>query len=332
MAATRRDEPARRGRRHDLLFDIDGQPVVVEVKSVVTSPDAPNLIDLIRRHGGNGLVAADRIAAAAKQQFIEAGVGFLDRRGRLRLVVPGSIFVDTVVSPPPSRSASLRSLASGPLTSEVTKEVAVVLLADGHESLGVRQLAARIDRAPSSVFNSLKRLRDAGLVTSQNRPVNPDLFWELESAWSCEVHSLAGVPSRDELVLVSALRLGLGHRERGMRVLDPEGWALTDVSAAGAWGVPLKAPSSYRPHFYVPSWAVLHHAIAALGSATGPETAQCTVRVAPIRLVCRRRLIRPRCPWPVVDHIVMALDLVQHHLAGRKALDRWHPQGLARVW
>ena len=307
VVATRREARSGPGRRPDLLFDIDGRSVVVEVKSVVSEPDVPRLLAHIRRHGGSGLVAAERIAAGAKERFIEAGVGFLDRRGRLRLVVPGALFVDMPIAPGRSRPA-----AGGPLGSEVSKEVAIVLLSDFEDPLGVRQLAYRIDRAPSSVFEALKRLREAGLVTVANEPVIPDLFWELAANWKREAHGVAALPAPGSV--------------RGER------WVLTDAPAAVAWGIPIDVAPDHPPDFYVPSANALHHAMAAFGPATTPGETACTLRVAPARVACRRWVSRPTSDWPVADHIVVALDVAQDRVAGRRALARWHPRGIVRVW
>jgi hypothetical protein len=36
--------------------------------------------------------------------------------------------------------------------------------------------------------------------------------------------------------------------------------------------------------------------------------------------------------WPVVNHVIAALDLAQDQGRGREALAQWDPKGLARVW
>jgi hypothetical protein len=36
--------------------------------------------------------------------------------------------------------------------------------------------------------------------------------------------------------------------------------------------------------------------------------------------------------YPVVNHVVVALDLAQDQGRGREALEQWNPEGVVRVW
>lgn len=327
VIAVRRPAPPGDGDRPDLVLDIGGQLVAVEIKSVVSETDALSVVDQLGRYGGPWIVAAERIAEGAKDQFIKAGVGFYDRRGRVRLVVPGITFVDAMTPRAESRSA-----AGVPLGGEVAKEVALVLLSDPAHRRGVRELARTVVRSPSSVFEALRGLQSAGLVTSANEPLVPDLFWELEAHWHRQVYPLAAVPAAFSASVTDLLQLGLGHGPDGRGwELDVEGWALTGTLAAVAWGVPLVSPPTYPPDFYVPSLALLHRAFATLGKAPSMDERACTVSTAPARLVCRRRFDRGSI-WPVADHVVVALDLAKDQSRGREALERWRPEGTVRVW
>ena len=327
LSAVRRPAPPSEGGRPDFVLDVGGQVLVVEVKTVVSEVDASSVVDQLRRYGGAGLVAAERIAEGAKDQFVRAGVGFYDRRGRLRLVVPGVVFVDAMTQP-----AGLRPTVGVPLGGEVAKEVAIVLMSDPQRRPGLRQLARDIGRSPSSVFEALQRLQTAGLITSGHEPLVPDLFWELEAQWHRQVYPLAATPEPFGASVTDLFQLGLGRGDADGWLLDPEGWALTDTVAAVTWGMPLVASPSYPPDFYVPSAAVLHRAVATLGRASNMEERACTVSMAPARLVCRRRVNRPGSVWPLADHVVVALDLAKDRARGREALEQWRPEGFVRVW
>ncbi len=49
------------------------------------------------RRTAPALVAAGRISEGAMERFKDAGLGYYDRRGRLRLVIPGTVVVDAPV-------------------------------------------------------------------------------------------------------------------------------------------------------------------------------------------------------------------------------------------
>src|SRR5688500_8252198 len=68
-------------------FAVEGgtQRFAVEVKSLVTAASAEHLAERLRDVGLPVIVVADRIAAEAKLRLERAGIGFLDRRGELRL-------------------------------------------------------------------------------------------------------------------------------------------------------------------------------------------------------------------------------------------------------
>lgn len=310
----------------DFVFQIGGTDVAVAVKPVVTAADASMLIEKARKAGLPLLVAAERIADSARAELREAGVGYFDRRGRLRLVLPG-VFVDTDV---PGRAPHSTEMA--PLSGETAKEVALVLLAEPVARHGVREIARALERSPSSVSTALEGLRAAGLATTANEPLIPDLFWELEAVWRRQVIALADLPRPGEARRTDQLGLGLSRGNASGLVLDEAGWALTDTLAAAAWGMPIVASSDYPPDFYVPSQTLLTRAVSMLGRAPGPAERACTVAVPPARFACRQRVSLPGEAWPVASHIVVALDLAKDRARGRDALDHWNPEGLARVW
>jgi hypothetical protein len=308
--------------RLDAFLRVNGHVVAVEAKSVVTGASAPQLLFLAETLANPLLVVADRIAEDAKARFQEGGVNYYDARGHVRLVLPG-VFVDTELN---STLDSRYIKASSPLDGEVAKEVALILLDKPDVVSGVRSIARTIQRAPSAVANALKRLRGAGLVTSANEPVTPELFWELAAVWRRAPIALASAPRPVEARTTDPLNLGLKP--------DVElGWALTDSSAARAWGMPLVLSSDYPPDFYVPSVTSMQRAIATLGGIVRSDERGCTVSLAPTPLVCHRRVTLPNEAWKVAEHVVVALDLARDESRGREVLERWiPPEGIVRVW
>lgn len=308
--------------RVDAFLRVNGHFVAVEVKSVVTGASAPQLLSLAETLANPLLIVADRIAEDAKIRFREGGVNYYDARGHVRLLLPG-VFVDTELS---SALDFRNSKASSPLDGEVAKEVALTLLDKPTAVSGVRSIARTIQRAPSAVATALGRLRGAGLVTSANEPIIPELFWELAAVWRRAPIALASAPRPGEARITDPLQLGLESDAR-------HGWALTDSLAARAWGMPLVLSSDYPPDFYVPSFTAMQRAIATLGTIGPSDERGCTVSLAPTPLVCRRRVSLPNESWRVAEHVVVALDLSRDESRGREVLERWAPpDGIVRVW
>jgi len=309
----------------NVVVDVEGRSFDVEVTSVVTAAHGRRAARSRERHERPLLVVADRIAADAKAAFRRAGLNFYDRRGELRLVEP-PLIIDTVV--PSARAVPAGS--NGPLVSQVAKEVAIACLLTPDKPHGVREIARSVERAPSSVSAAMSVLRDDGLLTSAGEVMIPDLFNELLAVWRKRPVPLAALPAVD----------GRGRRpdQFGLGLDDPEhtqGWALSDTVAAGSWGMPIVGRGDHPPDFYVPTNTVLRTARSVLGEAPDPATRACTVAVAPVRLVCLRRVDHSETSgqrWPVANHIVVALDIAQDRARGVEALEQWHPEGIVRAW
>ena len=308
----------------DLIVDVAGQLFDVEVKTVVTAAHGDQLARSLRDHPRPVIVLAQRIASDAKRVLRRRGVNFFDMRGELRIVEP-PLIIDTRV---PATSGTL-SAPVGPLDSQVSKEVAIGCLLTPDQRHGVRELARLLARAPSAVSAAMNGLRSAGLLTSAGEPVRPDLFHELLSVWRRRPVPLAGLP--DPTPGRNATRLGLGLDD----IHSTTGWALTDTLAAASWGMPLVARGDYPPDFYVPSQAELRAARSLLGGVVDAADRACTVAVAPVRLVCRQRFDHSEVSgrrWPVVNHIVAALDIAQDKARGLEAWSDWQPEGIVRAW
>ncbi len=225
--------------------------------------------------------------------------------------------------------AQTLSAPVGPLESQAAKEVAIGCLLMPDQRHGVRELARQLARAPSAVSAVMKSLRPAGLLTSAGEPMRPDLFHELLSVWRRRPVPLAGLP--DPTPGRNATRLGLGLED----IHGTAGWALTDTLAAASWGMPIVARGNHPLDFYVPPQAELRAARSLLGGVVDSADRACTVAVAPVRLVCRQRFDHSEVSgrrWPVVNHIVAALDIAQDKARGLEALSDWQPEGIVRAW
>lgn len=285
---------------------------------LITAGDAERVLNAGRRRGR--LVVADRIAEQARAAFRSGGLNFFDRRGELWLVAP-PIVIDTRVS----RTTNVPD-NSDALSSQVAKETAIACLLTPDRSHGVREVAAYIERAPSAVSHAMAGLRNGGLLTSRGEPTIPDLFTELAFRWHRQPIALAGAPRPDRRSMEVQLELGLKDIESTI------GWALTDTLGAATWGMPIVARGDNPPDFYVPNSTVLRRAVELLGRAPDRTGRACTVAVAPVRFACLRRRRLDGQPWPVANHIVVALDIAADKARGSEVLAQWRPEGIVRAW
>ena len=308
----------------DSVLTVAGQQFDIEVKTIVTAAHADDLTESLRGRDRPVVVVAQRIASDAKRALRRHGVNFFDMRGELRIVDP-PLIIDTRV--PVVRGAAL--MPNGALEGQVAKEVAIACLIAPDRPHGVRALARWAGRSPSAVSAAMTGLRSAGLLTSAGEAMCPDLFHELLAVWYRRAVPLAALP--DPTPSRSATRLGLGLDDSH----NTTGWALSDTLAAVSWGVPIVARGDYPPDFYVPTQAELRAAQSLLGGDVDPADRACTVAVAPVRLVCRQRVDHSDTSgerWPVVNHIVAALDIAHDKARGLEALSQWRPEGIVRAW
>ena len=306
----------------DAVLDVAGHRLGIEIKTVVTAAHGEQLARTVG-HRPLLVVVADRIASDAKQAFRRAGINYFDRRGELRIVEP-PVVIDTVVE----SEAPSGPRASGPLDSEVAREVAIACLLTPDQPHGVRETARYISRAPSAVSTAMAGLREVGLLTSSGEAMAPDLFLELMGMWRRRSVPLATVPDAGTR---NAMRFSLGLDQPE----DVTGWALTDTLAAASWGMPVVARGDHPFDFYVPTESELRAARSILGDATDSASRACTVAVAPVRLACLRRFDHSSTSgerWPVANHIVVALDIAQDRARGLEIINQWEPEGIVRAW
>ncbi len=274
--------------------------------------------------GAVGVLVADRVTGEAREVLRTAGWGWLDLRGHLHIAGEG-LFVDTDI--PALRDTPGRSAA---LAGRVGVEVAAALLVDPTEPVRVRPLAGVLDRAPSTVSEVLSSMTTAGLIDEQRRPAVPELFWELAARWNPSQVDVAAVPGPGDRAVNEVLKLGLGNVE------DAVGWALGDTLAAVAYGAPVSIRSDHPLDFYVADQTTLRRAVQLLGAARDHPSRAATVRVAPVPMVCARRVDATSWTnehWPLAQPLFVALDLAQDPGRGREILDNWTPpEPWRRVW
>ncbi|MYH71569.1 MAG: hypothetical protein F4153_03175 [Acidimicrobiia bacterium] len=310
------------GKRADLILEPAGIELDVKAKPVITAGNGAEIARQDWTDGFTRVWVAERIAAEAKKTFREQGINFFDLRGEIR-IVERPLFIDTKIDVeepyPPARS--------GPLDSQVAKEIAIACLLTPDQPHGVRETARLIGRSPGAVSTAMANLERVGLLTSRAEPLIPDLFHELAIVWRRRPLALAKMPEPE----TGRLSFDAESSPDGM----PSKWTLTDTVAAQSWGIPVVAPGGYPPDFYVPDRTVLHLARRRLGEPESPERRACTVAVAPVRFACRYRFDHSNTSgvkWPVANHIVVALDLAQDKARGMEMVDQWHPKGIVRAW
>jgi len=319
-----------------VLLDTDGRQVLVELKRVST-PSPLQVSRLVadgeRRGHPDALyvLVANRIPEAARAELRSHGWGWLDLRGHVHLVGHG-VFVDADV-PPVQGRADRTDAFSG----SAGLEVACALLLEPDIRHGVRNLARRIGRSPSTVSEVLRAFRSQGLAGPDGVAAVPDLFWETASAWQPRDVWLADLPRPGTGSVNAALKLGFDDVEA------QPGWALTGTLAAAAYGAPVAARSDYPPEFYVPTPAILRRAMRLLGVAVDPDHRRASVRVAPVSAVCEQRVdpfgqqakawASTNEPWPLAHPLFVALDLAHDPGRGREILDGWQPPPpWSRMW
>jgi hypothetical protein len=276
---------------------------VMEVKAV-RETDAALMVHLQRESGSTPtFVVADRISAEARKTLSEAGIAWLDRRGHLWIKTEG-VYVNAEVprsaGPPPTRVVDVLSGTGF--------DVCLAILASPDTQIGVNELARKIGRSPGRVSEILNALRHEGLVEGGNRPVVPDLFWDVADRWRPRWIPLSKEP-RPEPV---------------------DRYRLSGTVGAVALGAPIASGTSW-PQLYVADdddVSLVATAYGASGGSTAAEIAVCPARYA----------FEPdlrggeRGGFLVADHVVVALDLAQDKARGREVLEQWEPEGRRRVW
>jgi hypothetical protein len=297
----------------------------VQPEAVISTGRAVSMIDALKpsERPETTIVVADEISAGARRLLTEAGFGWLDRRGHLRVWVP-PIMLDSDV--PNSRRPGARAESADPIKGRGGLAFAIELLLAPDAPPTLSEIAHRGGLAVSSVSVGAAAVRAAGLLRSDGRPLIPELFHSVAEAWQPAWHWLAEPPHPKGATLTDPLGFGFDD-------LEADGWALTDSRAAAGWNAPLVVSSAIPPTLYVPNERILRRAISLYGVGTTPETSGARIAVAPLPMVCRPRYDVPGEVWPGTNPLFVALDLAQDPARGAEALDHWQPPTpFSRVW
>lgn len=289
-----------------LLTAPDGRQfdLVMREAKVVTPTVARTLTRGRRPPARVSVVIGDLIGEAARQALRDAGWGWLDRRGHLRLLAEG-IWVETAVPPMPRPGTGSGLGESVRGTSGIA--VAAAHLIHPDDPPGVRELARRVGLSAAAISTARRRLVDAGLLARNGEPAVPDLFWALASVWRSSRRGLARVPKTD-------------------------GLAVTGTHAAVALGAPLAATGHYPVHLLAADERAFQRARLLGGEATSTPAA--TLTLAPTPLALDAEIMGPTTVegLPTVHPLFVALELADDPGRGSEALDQWTPHGVVRVW
>lgn len=315
-------------QRSDLVLSApNGAVVRVEVKVVARVDPAS-----IQRFGQSAsqyqsevvVVVADRISTAARAALSDAGLGWFDRRGHLRLVAP-EIFIDADV-PPAGRLTEKRPDG---IRGKAGIAFAVASLLSPEKGPSIRGVAREAGLSAPSVSVAAASLRRAALIHDDGRPLLPDLFWALAEQWRPNFVHLGGD--------LTSTMAGQTDRLGVFGDASEPGWALTGTVAAYSYGAPLVAPSDQPPDFYLPDSRTLAVARRVFGEPTN-EHYSCSIAVAPTPAAClpRRNLLSTSASqfahFLFTRPLFVALELANDKARGQEILADWTPEDGSRVW
>lgn len=307
----------------DLMLTMSGQGELALEVSAASIPTADHVRALAARIPRDAIpvLVADQISSAIRSVLNETGIGWLDRRGHLRLT-GGGIYVDADV-PRLSRNAPKQGIERDPIKGRSGLAAAAALLLRPDDPMGVSEIARAAGLNPSSITRAMTSLAGAGVAERRGRGLYralvPELFWALADVWPREHVTIrwATPPEHDERLRPQDADLAL------------PGWAVAGVSGAVAWGAPLVATADFPVHLYAPDERLVREAKVLNEGGAGNEA---MLSVDPIGLITRDRYRTGSLAWPIAHPLFCALDLTVSS-RDREALEQWAPHdGFARVW
>lgn len=177
----KREPKSPRGRPDALLRlrGPDGREteLVVEVKANVEPRNVMNVVMQLRRWpDARPLVVAPFLSARTREELTDAGAGYADSTGNMRLVLDEpALFIETTgASSNPfsqQRAFPIRTL-KGPSAARVIRA-----LCDFAPPYGIRQLAARVGASPASVSRVVDLLDREALLTRGPRGAVSAVDW-----------------------------------------------------------------------------------------------------------------------------------------------------------
>ena len=284
---------------------VDGQEVELRFEHRAhPTPAALSLLTDDPEDGRATVVIADRISEAGRSVLREAGWGWLDRRGHLRIWAPG-LRLETPFEPPDRRPTRV----GNPWTT-VGLEVAVAALCDPDAPVTARRIAEVIGRSVGATHEMVGRFTELGLVGQRTRlALLPELFWETAAQWPDGGWTALPIPIDDLAAHVDTTDL--------IRV---------DERAATLGGARIAAAGDLPARVYVPSTQMLRRARALADRSEGDDQpTRCWVREAPVNWLPTMDEHPPDAdhPWWVAHPIVSALRLAADPARGREIVEDW---------
>jgi hypothetical protein len=295
---------------------VDGDVLVVDGARLVphlvgrAHPTPADLDRLVAEDRGRlpALVVADRISEPGRDVLRDAGWGWLDRRGHLRLWAPGA----RIEAPLPAAGRTGRSAPANAWTT-VGLEIALAALCDPGEPVTARRVAATIGRSVGATHELIARFAELGLIGPKtHRPLLPDLFWETSARWPDD--GWVGLPATLEEV---ADRVG------------PQELVRVDERAATLGGARIAAAGDLPARCYLRSAAALRRArsLAERDRDRDRERAEVRtwVRAAPVRWLPTNpdHPADDGHPWAIAHPLVCALRLAADPSRGREIVEAW---------
>ncbi len=257
--------------------------------------------------GGRGgarppaIVVADRISAAGRDVLREAGWSWLDRRGHLRIWVPG-LRMETDVA---LGGGDGRGATASPWT-PLGLEVALHALCHPADPVRARAVAADIGRSVGGTQEVVARFAEQGLIGRTSRlPLLPDLFWETAANW----------PDDDWTAVPADL-------PDVVEVLGADALVRVDERAATLGGARIAAAGSLPARCYLHGRGALRRVRSAFGTSGEART---FLRPSPVTWLPELDGFGPDAdhPWHVAAPMVCALRLAKDPARGREIVEDW---------
>lgn len=299
----------------DLDARLDGDTLVVDGSRLGTQivsrahPTPADLTQLVSATPGRvpAMVVADRISDAGRDVLRNAGWGWFDRRGHLRIWASGLRMESPL---PVVGDGHGRSRTTNPWTT-VGLEISLAALCDPTTPISARRVAALIGRSAGATHELISRFVELGLIgTKTHLPLLPELFWETTAKWpddgwiglTVSLNEVAERVGADELIRV-------------------------DERAATMGGARIAAAGDLPARSYVRSAGALRRArsLGERSSAERDAPARCWVRATPIRWMPLNddHPADAEHPWAIAHPLVCALRLAADPARGREIVDDW---------
>lgn len=264
-------------------------------------PHPGEVAELVSAADGPALIVADRLSEGARQVLRDAGWSWLDRRGHIRVWVPG-LRIDTPIG---LGGDLARGTSTSPWT-PVGFEVALHALIHPDEEVSARRIARDTGRSPGGTQEILARFVSEGLVGRSSRlPLLPDLFWETSARWPDDGWTRLGVPL-SEVVHLAA----------------PSVPVRVDERAATLGGARIAAAGDLPARCYLDRAGLRRVRPAAAAKGDDVHT---WVRTAPVRWLPELEGFEPDPdhPWRVAHPVLCAIRLAGEGARGREIVEDW---------